>query len=428
MLIDNNFDLTQTVGNNGVINFRELNVQFNPIVTSLKGKVVENDTGDYLIIRLGADFISTFSQAPPPKFILDGNTIPFIPKQNISEINPVQGTVEFLTPPTGILEAYVSTIFMSLQDEGKQLTATIHTAQSVLEAWEMNEIADKLNNTIIDNGDNTFNGNFKNLKPLTVDNLTDTFELTFKGSESVQTSPNNVEVNLDKLIVNETDTNYEYLANKVISEDTSIITSVVDVAGVDKLNLKVADRIQNLIPPIGLIPTINYNINLLNNIITWNKTTEPFLVRYNVITSINILKATTYNMVLNLGSATTVAYNINASEFNLQTPNVIQFPNINRYTSYTITIRLTGTLDGVAQNDSVFYIKLLRADNTVITSQNVVRVIENSLESNGVNLSTYTVNSLDNFITDGVKIVIDNTSASAVKINLTGFDILIKGI
>ncbi|MGL6021785.1 MAG: hypothetical protein ACRC0A_01570 [Chitinophagaceae bacterium] len=195
MLVENNFDLTQTLKNDGTINFIQINKTF-PSLSLSDMDIVENESGDYLIIKLGVDFITTFNQAPVPSFLLNGILIQFIPKNNISLIAPQQGTVEFLLDPSGY-PAYSSSIFMSLQDIGKSLNVTVYSAQSVLEAWSMNEIAKKLNQlepttindklgAIVDNGNNTYDGNFENLKPIKVDSFTDIFELELKGLDVIE--------------------------------------------------------------------------------------------------------------------------------------------------------------------------------------------------------------------------------------------------
>lgn len=125
--------------------------------------------------------------------------------------------------------------------------------------------------------------------------------------------------------------------------------------------------------------------------------------------------------------------NIDVSNYNL-TGGILKLPYLptvnnkytNAYCDYSMDVRITGTIGGSVNTAREFNIELQRAsDNSIVETHNVTKTNTNDLTGKGVVFSTYTNTSSDPFITNGLKLVLNNTSGQTVTI--TGVTLLVKG-
>lgn len=125
--------------------------------------------------------------------------------------------------------------------------------------------------------------------------------------------------------------------------------------------------------------------------------------------------------------------NIDAFNYDL-TSGILKLPYMptinnkytNAYCDYNIDVRITGTIDGSVNTAREFNVELQRAsDNSIVETHNVTKTNTNDLTGKGVVFSTYTNTSSDPFITNGLKLVLNNTSGQTVTI--TGLTLLVKG-
>lgn len=148
--------------------------------------------------------------------------------------------------------------------------------------------------------------------------------------------------------------------------------------------------------------------------------------------SVVIPTNSTYNLMqlLNLTDKVVFTGNVGISEYSLVnagTANaLLKLPNIDGFVDYTISVRLTGTV-GTGEDPREFYIDLRRADNTVVEGRAILKLNSSALDRRGISFESASLNSNDNFITSGIKLVINNPTTGSASITLTGVEILIKG-
>lgn len=182
---------------------------------------------------------------------------------------------------------------------------------------------------------------------------------------------------------------------------------------------------------IGIVST--NSASHIADIANPHKTKLSFGTKFSVTgLNITINDGTTYNLMqlINLGSSVVFSGNMNIANYtivNAGTANaVLKLPNINSYVSYTISVRLMGTI-GTGLSTREFFVDLRRADNTVVEGKQISKTNSSALDRRGISLESASLDSSDNFITNGIKLIIDNPTVGSSPINLTGVEILIKG-
>lgn len=166
-----------------------------------------------------------------------------------------------------------------------------------------------------------------------------------------------------------------------------------------------------------------------------NINSQPFAVKWMMndgLINMPIPVNTTYNIIqlLNLANIVFIA-NLDYLDFTFINQGtataLLKFPNLNYYVDYTITFRIFGVIAGADGSVREFSINLLRADNTNVQSVAVIKTSNPDLNRRGITIQSYTSNSLDPFIANGVKLIINNPNTGSGVITLTGFELLIKG-
>lgn len=399
MIPINNFDITETVLNDGTIAYKSISLQFNPISTNDK-RVIVNDGNDYLVIKLGVDFVSLMNEATPPVFTLDGSAIPYEIKQNISEINPTSGTVQILNDPNGVFTGYYSSIFMSLADENKVLTATVYAPQSVLEAWVLNEVGEKLNTTILDNGNGTYNAEFENIKPISVNTNTDIFNFQFTGAEVTKTD-NTADIIIPKTIaLSETDTTADFLQNKLINQDNSIVFTTEMVDNVEKLIISTSESIQNttqLLFDESLPQDDNYYLQYSNGVYSWKSSTTT-VHNYQVTSVLN------GNATLTTKKFTEVALGVLNLSYSI-------VPNVN-LTAFSIQVTIDGQVNLDTNLNTKFAINAIDNNNT-----NNVLIVDMSVNGAIINFTfTGSLKSGDTYFINFDKRILEPSLTSSVRL------------
>lgn len=132
-----------------------------------------------------------------------------------------------------------------------------------------------------------------------------------------------------------------------------------------------------------------------------------------------------YNILTTVDLATdvTMEANVLKSEYSL-TGGILKLPSSNAYTDVSIEVRLSGSFGGGESTSREFNIQLQRSDDTVVATAAVLKVSGNDLTKRSANFQTFTNGLDDPFITNGLKLVVNNTSGQTL--NITGCDILIK--
>jgi len=119
--------------------------------------------------------------------------------------------------------------------------------------------------------------------------------------------------------------------------------------------------------------------------------------------------------------------NTTADEWNITSNGALVFRAIDGYVDLVIDIRLTGSISGVGPGSiGTFELQLVRpvgGIDTVAVSQDIINM--GTLTAKNISFESYTHTITDPFITDGVQVVLNNTSASAITI--TGITVVIKG-
>lgn len=122
------------------------------------------------------------------------------------------------------------------------------------------------------------------------------------------------------------------------------------------------------------------------------------------------------------------AENIQLSDFTFVNQGLdnmlMKLPLINQFVSYILIIRLIGQVSGSSVSE--FFIDLFQSDGQIIDGRQIIMGSEKTLERRAVNMESATLNENDEFITGGIKPVINNPSLGGT-INLTGLEIFIKG-
>ena len=117
-----------------------------------------------------------------------------------------------------------------------------------------------------------------------------------------------------------------------------------------------------------------------------------------------------------------------ASEWDITSNGALIFRALDGYVALTIDVRLSGTIAGVGPGSlGEFSIELRRpvgGVDTVAAERGVIGM--GTLNSKSICFESYTHTITDPFITDGVRVELNNTSASAITI--TGVTVLIKGV
>jgi len=119
--------------------------------------------------------------------------------------------------------------------------------------------------------------------------------------------------------------------------------------------------------------------------------------------------------------------NTTADEWNITSNGALMFRAIDGYVDLVIDVRLTGSISGVGPGSSgTFEVQLVRpvgGVDTVAVSQDSVNM--GTLNAKNISFESYTHTISDPFITDGVRVVLNNTSASTITI--TGDTVVVKG-
>lgn len=198
-----------------------------------------------------------------------------------------------------------------------------------------------------------------------------------------------------------------------------------------------ADQIQETATRVFLSPADKQN---LATAYTHSQTTGnphetklSFGIKFSV-TGLNqtISQGTVFNLMqlINLTDKVVFAGNKATTEYtlvNAGTANaLLKLPNINSYVGYSIDVRILGSIGGLL-TDRMFNVQIRRANNTVAVPRQVRIPANSSLDNDGLTLTTTSTNSQDNYVTDGIKIVIDNPSSTSSTITLNGIEILING-
>lgn len=106
---------------------------------------------------------------------------------------------------------------------------------------------------------------------------------------------------------------------------------------------------------------------------------------------------------------------------------LLKLPNINRYVTYNIDIRIVGTLAGAGIIDRQFSVQIRRSDNSIAVPR-VIRIPSGSSFGNdGLSFTTASIGSADNYVVNGIKIIIDNPAIGSNDMTINGFEILING-
>jgi len=119
--------------------------------------------------------------------------------------------------------------------------------------------------------------------------------------------------------------------------------------------------------------------------------------------------------------------NTKADEWSITPNGALVFKAIDGYVDLTIDVRLSGTIAGVGPGSlSEFSVSLIRpvaGVDTVAAERGVIGM--GTLHSKSICFESYTHTITDPFITDGVRVELNNTSASAITI--TGVTVVVKG-
>lgn len=153
-----------------------------------------------------------------------------------------------------------------------------------------------------------------------------------------------------------------------------------------------------------------------------------FAIRWNVTgLNVNINNGSTYNLLQHLiGLTPALQVDTTQAEFPLSSTGqntVIKFPAIEKMTSYSFDLRLTGTM--ASSSDRTFIVQLRRPTNVLIKGDTFTKSSGTSLTNESGSIFTYTNGILDPFTIDGFKLELNNSSSSSI--TLTGFELIIDG-
>jgi len=156
---------------------------------------------------------------------------------------------------------------------------------------------------------------------------------------------------------------------------------------------------------------------------------DGYLFRITRAVNLNIAPGASSNLLQGFSFPANVerTANTTADDWGVTTSGALVFNAIDGYVALTIDVRLSGTIAGVGPGSlSEFSVSLVRPVAGVDTTA-AERGVTNmgTLNSKSICFESYTLNTDDPFITDGVRVILNNTSASAI--NITGITVLIKG-
>jgi len=156
---------------------------------------------------------------------------------------------------------------------------------------------------------------------------------------------------------------------------------------------------------------------------------DGYLFRINRLVSMNIASGARGNLLQGFSFPANIERmaNTTADEWGITPNGALVFKAIDGYVDLTIDIRLSGTISGVGPGSlGEFSIELVRpvaGVDTIAAERGVIGM--GTLNSKSICFESYTHTITDPFITDGVRVVLNNTSASAITI--TGITVVIKG-
>jgi len=156
---------------------------------------------------------------------------------------------------------------------------------------------------------------------------------------------------------------------------------------------------------------------------------DGYLFRISRLVNINIASGAKGNLLQGFAFPDNIERmaNTTADQWGITPNGALVFKAIDGYVNLNIDVRLSGTISGVGPgNLGEFSIELVRpvaGVDTVASERGIIGM--GTLNSKSICFESYTHTVTDPFITDGVRIELNNTSASAITI--TGITVVIKG-
>ena len=156
---------------------------------------------------------------------------------------------------------------------------------------------------------------------------------------------------------------------------------------------------------------------------------DGYLFRINRAVNMNVSSGNTVNLLQGFTLPANIERMANtvAGDWSITPNGALVFRAVDGYVALTIDVRLTGTIGGVGPGSlSEFSVSLVRpvaGVDAIAAERGVISM--GTLNSKSICFESYTLNTDDPFITDGVRVVLNNTSQSTVSI--TGITVLIKG-
>jgi len=156
---------------------------------------------------------------------------------------------------------------------------------------------------------------------------------------------------------------------------------------------------------------------------------DGYLFRITSQVSMNIASGASGNLLQGFTFPANIERMANtlAEEWDITPNGALVFRAIDGYVDLVIDARLTGSISGVGPGSiGTFELQLVRpvgGVDTVAVSQDMINM--GTLTAKNISFESYTHTITDPFITDGVRIVLTNTSASTITI--TGITVVIKG-
>lgn len=203
------------------------------------------------------------------------------------------------------------------------------------------------------------------------------------------------------------------------SEQDLLISQKVDTSTFNASQLTQDNLINNKVE----ISTFNTSQASQNAIIN-EKGEKPFLLVFNKVVSQAVANGTNFNLSSLLTTAdVTNIFNTTLAQFNL-TSGVLKLPTLSRYVDYTVVVTINGTYSGGAGTTRKIDIQLTRANDTIVRLSPILKVIDNNINGESVNIQTWTNSVSDDFSLNGIKLKLNNNSG--VALTLTSFNIMIK--
>jgi len=156
---------------------------------------------------------------------------------------------------------------------------------------------------------------------------------------------------------------------------------------------------------------------------------DGYLFRITRSVNMNIAAGATSNLLQGFVLPTNIERmaNTTADLWNITSNGALQFAAIDGYVDLVIDVRLTGSISGVGPGSvGTFELQLVRpvsGVDAVAVSQDMINL--GTLTAKNISFESYTHTITDPFITDGVRVFLNNTSTSAITI--TGITVVVKG-